>query len=170
MAVHGHLKSSPVQQHPGKSLVRTILDSFEVPGSRGVHRCLVYEPLGMTFTDVRNLLPSVGMDQRMLQHALQLLLLALDYLHKNNVVHTDISPNNILCGVEDMSPFEQLELAEQEHPAARKILDDRTIYLSRQMPTTHASLFCQILDRPSSDKNFPRRYYAPRLSSARGDL
>lgn len=88
IAVLGYLKSSPVQQHPGKALVRTVLGSFDIAGAKGLHTCLVYQPLGMTFTEMRNLLPEGRIEQRMLQHALQLILLALDYLHKNNVVHT----------------------------------------------------------------------------------
>lgn len=88
IAVLKYLKSAPVQQHPGKRFVRTVLDSFEVSGSTGLHTCLVYEPLGMTFTELRNLLPEGRIAKRMLQSALQILLVALDYLHKNNVVHT----------------------------------------------------------------------------------
>ncbi|KJK79951.1 hypothetical protein H634G_04190 [Metarhizium anisopliae BRIP 53293] len=136
IAVLDYLKSSPVQQHPGKAFVRTILTSFEVSGPKGSHKCLVYQPLGMTFTELRNLLPEGRIETRMLQHALQILLVALDYLHKNNVVHTDISPNNILCGVKNLSPFEELEEAERAQPVARKVLSDRVIYLSRQTPMT----------------------------------
>ncbi|KAF5120348.1 Serine/threonine-protein kinase SRPK [Metarhizium anisopliae] len=156
IAVLDYLKSSPVQQHPGKAFVRTILTSFEVSGPKGLHQCLVYQPLGMTFTELRNLLPEGRIETRMLQHALQILLVALDYLHKKNVVHTgkalpqstrpllcfthgvyiDISPNNILCGVKNLSPFEELEEAERAQPVARKVLRDRVIYLSRQTPMT----------------------------------
>ncbi|EFY86239.1 protein kinase-like protein [Metarhizium acridum CQMa 102] len=136
ITVLDYLKSSPVQQHPGKAFVRTILTSFEVSGPKGSHKCLVYRPLGMTFTELRNLLPERRIETRMLQHALQILLVALDYLHKNNVVHTDISPNNILCGVKNLSPFEELEEAERAQPVARKVLRDRVIYLSRQTPMT----------------------------------
>lgn len=92
IAVLDYLKSSPVQQHPGKAFVRTILTSFEVSGPNGSHQCLVYQPLGMTFTELRNLLPERRIETRMLQHALQILLVALDYLHKNNVVHTGKDP------------------------------------------------------------------------------
>ncbi|EFY97912.1 Protein kinase, ATP binding site [Metarhizium robertsii ARSEF 23] len=136
IAVLDYLKSSPVQQHPGKAFIRTILTSFEVSGPKGSHQFLVYQPLGMTFTELRNLLPERRIETRMLQHALQILLVALDYLHKNNVVHTDISPNNILCGVKNLSPFEELEEAERAQPVARKVLRDRVIYLSRQTPMT----------------------------------
>lgn len=131
-----HLKYGLVQQHPGREILRLPVDSFDVYGTMGSHKCLVYSPLGMTFTELRNILPENTIPLRMLQHALQLVLLALDYLHKNQVIHTDISPNNILCGVTDTSAFEALESAEAREPIARKVLPDRTIYLSRQTPTT----------------------------------
>ncbi|KAM3434990.1 hypothetical protein MY4824_005143 [Beauveria thailandica] len=136
MAVLDYLKSSPVQKHPGKAFVRGILDSFEIPGPKGLHTCLVYNPLGMTFTELRNRMPEGRFEPRMLQGALQILLISLDYLHKNSVVHTDISPNNLLCGANDMAPFEQLERSEQAQASTCKVLGDRTIYLSRQTPKT----------------------------------
>ncbi|KAM3495664.1 hypothetical protein MY3957_001032 [Beauveria namnaoensis] len=136
MAVLDYLKSSPVQKHPGKAFVREILDSFEIPGPKGLHTCLVYKPLGMTFTELRNRMPQGRFEPRMLQGALQILLISLDYLHKNTVVHTDISPNNLLCGANDMAPFQQLEKSEQAQASTRKVLGDRTIYLSRQTPKT----------------------------------
>jgi serine/threonine-protein kinase SRPK3 len=99
-----------------------------------------------------------------LQATVQLLLIALDYLHKNGAVHTgqftlsdptehdfrclicllltqvDISPNNLLVGATDDTPFSQLEKDEQARPVARKILPDRTIYMSRPVPRTNGQL------------------------------
>ncbi|KND88470.1 Serine/threonine-protein kinase SRPK [Tolypocladium ophioglossoides CBS 100239] len=140
IAVSQHLKTAPVQQHPGKLGVRTVLDSFPLCGPYGQHMCILYSPLGMTFTELRNLLPGRKFEKRMLQHGIQFLLLAIDYLHKNSVVHTDIPPNNILIGVSDDSVFSQLEQDELASPVARKVLPDRTVYLSRPMPRTNGNL------------------------------
>ena len=52
----------------------------------------------------------------------------------------DISPNNILLGVHDLSVFSDMEKTELEHPSARKILPNRTIYLSQPMPITYGPL------------------------------
>jgi serine/threonine-protein kinase SRPK3 len=46
----------------------------------------------------------------------------------------DISPNNVLQKIEDDSIISQIEQGELERPVARKILSDRTIYVSRPMP------------------------------------
>lgn len=68
------------------------------------------------------------------------MLLALDFLHQEKVVHTDISPNNILLGVTDPSVFSQIEQAELESPSRRKILADRIIHLSQEMPITFGAV------------------------------
>jgi serine/threonine protein kinase len=53
-----------------------------------------------------------------------------------NFMDTDISPNNILQGIQDPSILRQIEEDEAVWPIARKVLDDRTIYLSRPMPNS----------------------------------
>lgn len=52
---------------------------------------------------------------------------------------TDISPNNILLGVEDASVFSKIEQKELQNPSPRKVLDDRVIHLSYTMPITHGA-------------------------------
>lgn len=88
IAVAEYLKTAPVQEHSGKRSVRTALDSFTLNGPHGLHKCLIYKPEGMTFTELRNYLPENRLPKRMLQTSVQLLLIALDYLHRNSVVHT----------------------------------------------------------------------------------
>jgi serine/threonine protein kinase len=48
----------------------------------------------------------------------------------------DISPNNILVGV-DSETVSKVEQAEINSPSPRKILTDRTIHLSYAMPTSY---------------------------------
>lgn len=52
---------------------------------------------------------------------------------------TDVSPNNILLGVEDASIFATIEQKELQNPSPRKVLDDRVIHLSYTMPITHGA-------------------------------
>jgi len=88
MAVAEYLKTAPVQEHPGRRAVRTALDSFTLNGPHGTHMRLVYAPQGMTFTELREYLPKNRLAKLMLQTSVQVLLIAMDYLHKNSVVHT----------------------------------------------------------------------------------
>ena len=115
----------------------------------------------MTLTEFRDYLSENRLEKRFLQAIVQALLIALDYLHKNGVVHTaqftlpslalsgficllltqvDISPNNMLIGATDDTPFYQLEKDEQARPVARKVRSDRTIYMSRPVPLTKGQL------------------------------
>lgn len=52
---------------------------------------------------------------------------------------TDLSPNNILLGVEDASIFSTIEQEELQNPSPRKVMDDRVIHLSYTMPITHGA-------------------------------
>ena len=83
-----YLKTAPIQEHPGRRSVRTALDSFTLNSPHGTHTCLVYLPQGMTFTELREYLPGNRLAKRMLQTNVQLLLIAMDYPHKNSVVYT----------------------------------------------------------------------------------
>lgn len=51
----------------------------------------------------------------------------------------DLSPNNILLGA-DQAAVAKVETAEIANPGPRKVLEDRTIYLSYTMPLTKAPL------------------------------
>lgn len=48
----------------------------------------------------------------------------------------DVSTNNILQGIEDISVLRQIEEDELTRPVARKILDGRQIYFSRPVPVS----------------------------------
>lgn len=84
-------------EHPGINYMRLVLDDFTVEGPNGAHRCLLFNPLGMTLLDLRNLTPEKALKKRHLQQSLQLVLLALDLLHQAGVVHTGTSSSISPC-------------------------------------------------------------------------
>lgn len=153
-----HLQSVDPGDRPGKRWLGLMLDSFQLSTPSGSHRCLIFPPLGLTLTDFRNLLPGRAVEQDFLQYTVYFLLQAIEFLHRADVVHTglnyhdsppsivradgvaDISPNNILMGVQDHTLFETIEHAELAHPSPRKVLPDRTIYLSSKLDPTAGPL------------------------------
>ncbi|KAM4060683.1 kinase [Hirsutella rhossiliensis] len=137
-AVSQHLRSIDAE-HPGLEMLRLVEDDFQLSGPHGMHRCLLLRPLGLTYTKFRNMFPDKALSKEILQQTLQLVLLGLDFLHQARVVHTDISPNNILLGATDPAVFSSIEQAEFERPSPRKILPDRVIHTSRAMPITFGS-------------------------------
>jgi serine/threonine-protein kinase SRPK3 len=85
--IYEYLNGHPIE-HPGKNRVRSALDSFEVAGPNGNHKCMLYQPLGMSFTEFLRLLPQNKFPKELAQKSVQLVLIALDYLHRCDIVHT----------------------------------------------------------------------------------
>lgn len=76
------------RDHPGKKLVQTVLDSFEIDGPNGRHVCLLYQPLGMKLSEVIARMPNGLIPVDVLQRTTQLIFIALDYIHRRGIVHT----------------------------------------------------------------------------------
>ncbi|KAE8134924.1 kinase-like protein [Aspergillus pseudotamarii] len=135
VGISNHLKAMQ-STHTGKKYVRLILDAFEIPGPYGVHPCLLYEPAGIDIRDYIHGLEGDALPENVLRPTLRFVLIALDYLHQANIIHTDIQPNNILLGIDDDSILAEMEEDEISNPCPRKQLPDRTIYATRAMPLT----------------------------------
>jgi hypothetical protein len=90
LAVSRHLESIDAGEHPGKQLLSLVLDEFEITGPHGTHQCLVLEPLGMSFTNLRTHFDENGVTKALLQQTIQMVLLGLDFLHQAGVVHTGL--------------------------------------------------------------------------------
>ena len=136
--------------HRGKAHIRTALDTFEIQGKRGTHRCLVHEPLALPLSDVREMCDG-KLPLDILKPAVGHLLVALDFLHSEaNVVHTgkpppnafvpcsewsltqstDIQDSNIMISTADPSVWKGLEATESDHPSARTVDRNRVVYAS----------------------------------------
>ncbi|GIZ44610.1 hypothetical protein CKM354_000780400 [Cercospora kikuchii] len=135
VAISQHLKFIDAE-HPGKSHLRIALENFQIQGPHGFHQCLVFPALGVTLTNLRDLFDEKALEKTLLQKFLLVIVTALDLMHQAGVVHTDLSPNNILIGA-DENTIAKVEQAELDSPSPRKVLADRTIHLSYAMPTSY---------------------------------
>ncbi|KAK9440303.1 serine threonine protein kinase, CMGC group [Metarhizium brunneum] len=133
LSIYKRISASP-SKHSGRSAVRELLDSFDVCGPDGSHRCLVHPPLWESTLTFLRRNPVERLPAPVLAFILRRLFLALDFLHREcQIIHTDIKADNIMFGIGDGSVFTAFEEQELVDPSPRKIVDGRTIYLSREL-------------------------------------
>ncbi|KAL6874802.1 kinase-like domain-containing protein [Trichoderma novae-zelandiae] len=106
-----HLRDGD-RSHAGYSFVCHLLHDFEHQGPNGTHRCFVFELMGETLRSFgtwfrEDMIPEPVMCKFTIQ-----LLIALDFAHDHNVVHTDIKPDNIFVKFRDYSRIESGYLKE----------------------------------------------------------
>lgn len=75
--------------HRGRSLIRTLLDSFEVNGPECSYSCLVYPPMREPLSMYQRRFDDRKMPLPLIKTYIRALLTGLDYLHTNcKIVHT----------------------------------------------------------------------------------
>ncbi|KAJ5955962.1 hypothetical protein N7501_010241 [Penicillium viridicatum] len=89
---------SPVH-NPGKIMIHSVLDSFAIHGSNGTHACYVTAPARVSLSGAKD-----GSWIRLFQldvarSLAAQLVLAVDYVHAEGIVHGDIHLGNILLKV-----------------------------------------------------------------------
>ncbi|RSL51812.1 hypothetical protein CEP54_011231 [Fusarium duplospermum] len=133
LTMYKHISKSS-SKHLGRGAVRELLDSFDVTGPDGSHRCLVHPPLWESVLTFLHRNPVRRLPAPVLAFVLHRLFLALDFLHTEcQVIHTDIKADNIMFGIEDDSVFSDFEEQELIDPSPRKSVDERVVYLSREL-------------------------------------
>lgn len=107
-----------------------LLDSFDHHGPNGMHPCLIYEVLGPNVNSMVDLSPQCRIgepwDRRLpkqwAKRILRDVLLGLQVLHINGIIHGDIHPENILFTIKLPSPQSDPPKGLQQHPEERGFL------------------------------------------------
>ncbi|KAI0904552.1 serine protein kinase [Ustulina deusta] len=107
-----------------------LLDSFEHPGPNGLHKCLVFEPMGPNVHAMAAELPlfkvrKLGMEIRyppqtarsILKQSLQ----ALVFLHENGIAHGDFQPGNMLFALDNIDSKAENLLQQEQSAQANSI-------------------------------------------------
>ncbi|KAG6879435.1 hypothetical protein C0992_002701 [Termitomyces sp. T32_za158] len=131
LAAYRRLENGP-KNHAGRQAIRALLDEFTITGPDGEHQCFVHPPLWGNIGNFLRYHPKVDrLFPPILALMLQQFFLALDYARECQVIHTDISPSNVMLTITDPSVLEKFEQAELEDPSPRKEVNGRFIYVSR---------------------------------------
>ncbi|KAH7025100.1 serine threonine protein kinase, CMGC group [Microdochium trichocladiopsis] len=158
--------------HPGRTAVRQLLDSFDISSPDGEHRCLVHPPLWDSMLTFLHRNPEARLPAPLVAYIMQRLFFALDFLHTEcHIIHTDIKADNIMFGIADDSVFETFEQEELLNPSPRKEVDGRIIYTCRQlsMPKRHSDIvLCDfgsavVGDQEHTEDVQPNVYRAPEV-------
>jgi len=84
-----HLSNINPESHPGRSVIRTMLDNIEIDGSWGKHQFIVQEPLLTSLLHFQATFNPLRLNKDLIRGVAQQLLLALDFLHTEaHVTHT----------------------------------------------------------------------------------
>ncbi|PYI27291.1 kinase-like protein [Aspergillus indologenus CBS 114.80] len=133
--MYKYMEQSPTT-HPGRDVIRTLLDTFYIDGPQDKHRCLVHHPLWESVLAFLRRNPVERLPSPVIAVVLHRLFLALDFLHTEcHIAHCDIKADNIMFGIKDDSVFTDFEEYELQKPVPRKEVDadGRTIYMSQEL-------------------------------------
>ncbi|GKZ48826.1 hypothetical protein AbraIFM66951_001067 [Aspergillus brasiliensis] len=121
------IKAAPVE---AAGYITRLLDEFEHRGPNGVHKCLVFEPMGPSVNSMVEELPQFkprkwgmkiryppGMARSILKQSLE----ALAFLHQNGIAHGDFQPGNILFTLTDIDSMPEDVLRQAEDIEAESI-------------------------------------------------
>jgi non-specific serine/threonine protein kinase len=114
----------------GTPHITRLLDEFEHHGPNGVHKCLVFEPMGPSVNSMveeqpqfkpRRLEMNVRYPPWMAKSILKQSLQALAFLHENDIAHGDFHPGNMLFTLDNIDSTPEDVLRQEEDVAARLV-------------------------------------------------
>jgi serine/threonine protein kinase len=111
---------------PDSQYITILWDEFQHEGPNGKHQCLVFEAMGATTASLIEELPEnqpnmygkvarypTWLAKKILLHTLR----GLACLHRNDIVHGDIQPGNILFSMQGINDVQEDELLQDKSTA-----------------------------------------------------
>jgi serine/threonine-protein kinase SRPK3 len=89
--------------HPGQAHTLQLIDHFDHPGSKGLHRCLIFPVMGESLSGYVRKFNDGCVPSHILKRLAFQLLQALDFAHTSGLIHTDIKQDNIMIKLPDES-------------------------------------------------------------------
>ncbi|CAK1361676.1 unnamed protein product [Cercospora beticola] len=133
--------------HPGTDFVRMASDVFEIETKTGKHTCIVSKPHGCSLRKVQEYIAPGALLKSIIKPNLHRLILALNFLHATcDVIHTDLSPQNVLMQAEHEDIFKDIEAAEisNRSPSVQKV--ERNVIFQSQQPLVGISTYPVLTD------------------------
>lgn len=109
--------------HPGHQYLIKLLDYFDHIGENGTHICIVFEVLGENLLGLIKRYKHKGLPIKFVKQIAKEILLAIDFLHRKcGIIHTDVKPENILIGINQVEALlNYLEDTEWERHVLKKV-------------------------------------------------
>ncbi|KAH7183568.1 putative serine protein kinase [Fusarium flagelliforme] len=113
-----------VTPNDGPHHITQLLTEFDHEGPNGIHKCLVFEPMGPSANSMVDELPQFkprmfGMQIRyppqLAKRILKQALRGLAFLHKNGIAHGDFQPANILFAIKTIDSYTEASLRQEEN-------------------------------------------------------
>ncbi|KAM5448142.1 hypothetical protein McanMca71_004250 [Microsporum canis] len=120
------MKSLAEEDHPGLDFIRLAQDIFAVNGPTGRHYCIVSKPQGNSAPTLQEMFPNGVLPRLLVKSIVHHLLFSVNWLHTIcGLVHTDISPQNILMDIgDDTTSLKDVEYQEAQDPSVPIITKD----------------------------------------------
>ncbi|KAH8120747.1 serine/threonine-protein kinase SRPK3 [Trichoderma asperellum] len=101
-----HFRNGEDRDLIGYKYICHLISHFEHQGPNGTHVCFIFELMGETLLSFSAWFPADMIPYSVMRRFTIQLVLALDFAHELNVIHTDIKPDNIFVKFRDYSLIE----------------------------------------------------------------
>lgn len=88
-------------EHPGHPSIRHLIDAFEHEGPNGNHVCMIFPLMAQALYKFGQMFEPPTVPGNILKKFTKQVLAAIDYAHSQGIIHTDITPNNIMVKLKD---------------------------------------------------------------------